>query len=342
MTGLTGRFAGSVTARRGFLQRSGEIQVKNSFIPAAVKSAVDRRQADEADMSGVVAGINYSLLFSSGSSSVSSTIASMISTIYSSPTAQTGPSTFTSTGNPLTDLKLAQQDETADVALEAKQPQVLQAINAFTTAVGKATNIQDALGNPAIQQVLLTANGLSNYIGDTALVQKALMSNPSDQNSLANQMGDATLLSTVQTYNFAQNGLAELQNPKVISALTNGYAEVMWRQSLEQATPGLSNALAFLQQASSIKSVNDVLTNLVNFQVVTTALGIPESIVNQDQTAQQQAVSSRLNISDLQNPNFVKSLTDQYLLTMQEQNSSSSGSGTSMDALAVQSAGLVV
>jgi hypothetical protein len=289
-------------------------------------------------MSGVVTGINYGLLFSTGGSS-SDTIASMISTIYSTPTAQTGPATFASTGNPLLDLKLAQQDQTADVALEARQPQVLQAVNAFKTAVGKATSIQDALGNPAIQEVLLTANGLSNYIGETALVQKALMSDPSDPNSLANRMGDYGLIGTVQTYNFAKNGLAELQNPKVISTLTNAYAEVKWRQSLEQATPGLSNALAFLQQASSIKAVSDILTNLVNFEVVTTALGIPQSIVNQDQSAQKQAITSRLNVSDLQNPNFVTSLTDQYLLTMQEQNSSSS-SGASMDSLAVR--GLVV
>jgi hypothetical protein len=289
-------------------------------------------------MSGVVTGINYSLLFSSGGSA-SDPISSVISTIYSTPSAVSGPSTFTSTGNPLLDLKIAQQDETTDVALEARQPQVLQAVNAFKTAVAGATSIQSALGNPAIQQVLLTANGLSNYIGETALVQKALMSDPSDPRSLANRMGDYGLLNTVQTYNFAKNGLAELQNPKVISTLANAYAEVTWRQSLERATPGLSNALAFLQQASSIKSVNDILTNLVNFEVVTTALSIPQSIVNQDQSAQEHAIGSRLNVKDLQNPNFVTSLTDQYLLTMQEQNSSGSGGG-SMDSLAVQ--GLMV
>jgi hypothetical protein len=293
-------------------------------------------------MGGIVTGINYSLLFPSGGSSVSDDVASMLNTIYSTSATPSGPSTFVSTGNPLLDLKIAQQDQTADVALEAKQPQVLQAINAFNTAVANATSIQSALANPNVQQVLLTANGLSNYIGETALVQKAFLSDPSDPNSLANQMGDSTLLSAVNTFNFAQNGLAELQNPQVISTLTNGYAEVMWRQSLEQATPGLSNALTFLQQASSINSVDDILGNMVNFEVVTTALGIPQSIVNQDQTAQQQAISSRLNISDLQNPNFVTSLTDQYLLTMQENNSSASGTGTSLDALAVQAAGLVV
>jgi hypothetical protein len=293
-------------------------------------------------MSGIVTGINYSLLFPSGGSSVSDTIASMLTTIYGGAATASGPSTFVSTGNPLLDLKLAQKQEAADVALEAKQPLVTQAITAFKKAVAGATSIENALANPNIQQVLLTANGLSKYIGDTKLVQKALLSDPNNPKSLANQMGDYGLLNTVLTYNFAKNGLAELQNPKVVAALTNGYAEMMWRQSLEQVTPGLSNALTFLGQAGSIRSVNDILNNLVNFEVVTTALGIPTAIVNQDHTAQTQAISARLNIADLQNPNFVTSLTDQYLLTMQMNNASAAGTGTSLDALAVQAAGLLV
>jgi hypothetical protein len=224
----------------------------------------------------------------------------------------------------LLDLKIAQQNQTTDIAQEALQPQVSQAISAFKTAVANSTSIQNALMNPNVQRVLLTANGLSNYIGETALVQKVLLSDPTDPNSLVNQLADPTFLSTTQTYNFAQNGLAELQNPQVISTLANGYAEVTWRQSLDQATPGLANALSFLSQASSITSVNDILENETNFEVITTALGIPEDIVNQDQSAQVSAINSRLDYSKLQDPNYVTSLTDQYLLTMQENNQSGS------------------
>jgi hypothetical protein len=313
-------------------------RLQTLFTPSAVKFAIDR-QVDAANVSGGVTGINYALLFSGGASP-SETIASMIGTIYSSPSAQSGPSTFASTGNPLVDLKLAQKNEAHDVAIQAKQPLVTQAIAAFKTAVAKATTIQGALGNPNVQKVLLTANGLSKYIGDTTLVQKALLSDPHDPKSLARKMGDYALMNTVLTYNFAANGLKQLQDPKTVATLTSSYAEMMWRQSLEQATPGLSNALTFLEQASSIKSTNDILDNMVNFQVVTTALGIPQSIVNQGQPAQQQAIKSRLNIADLQNPNFVTSLTDQYLLTMQEQKAASSGTGGSLDGLAVK--GLVV
>jgi hypothetical protein len=291
---------------------------------------------------GIISGMNYALLFSSNSASTSDIAGAMLNTLYSGST--TSSSTFVSSGNPLVDLKVAQQDQTTDVAQEALQPQVSQAITAFKTAVANSTSIQSALSNPDVQQVLLTANGLSNYIGETALVQKVLLSDPTDPNSLVNQLGDPTFLSAVQTYNFGTNGLSELQNPKVVSTLANAYAEVQWRQSLDQATPGLANALTFLGQASSITSVNDILENVTNFDVITTALGIPQQIVNQDTSAQQTAITSQLDISKLQDPNYVTSLTDQYLLTMQEQNQSSSGSssGTSLFALAEQSAGLVV
>jgi hypothetical protein len=293
---------------------------------------------------GIIPGMNYSLLFSTNGGSTADTAASILSTLYSGATAESGPSTFASTGNPLTDLKIAQADQTTDVAQEALQPQVSQAINAFKTAVASSTSIQNALLNPDVQKVLLTANGLSNYIGETALVQKVLLSDPTDPNSLVNQMGDSSLLSTVQTYNFAKNGLAELQNPTVVSTLTNAYAEVQWRESLDKATPGLSNALSFLSQASSIKSFSDIIGNETNFEVITTALGIPENILNQDMTAQESAVNSRLNYAQLQDPNYVTGLTDQYLLTMQESNqsSSTSGSGTSLIGLAAQAGGLVV
>jgi hypothetical protein len=248
------------------------------------------------------------------------------------------------TGNPITDLELAQQEQTTGVAQEAQQPVIARAITAFTTAVANATSIQSALLNPDVQQVLLTANGLSNFIGEGALAQKVLLSDPSDPNSLVNQLGNSAALSTVQTYDFAKNGLAELKNPKVIAALTNAYAQVQWRQGLNQATPGLANALTFLSQASSITSADDVLGDYTNFEVVTTSLGIPQTIVFQSQTAQEAAISSHLDISKLQDRSYVTSLTDQYLLTMQEQAQASSGSsGSTLTGLAEQAgSGLVV
>lgn len=291
-------------------------------------------------MSGMISGIDYSLLFSTGSSSASSINAAMLNTLYSGTSGQV-TSRFVSSGNPMVDLKLAQKQEATDVALVKKQPAVMQAISQFKSAVANAPDLKTALANPAVQKVLLTANGLSNYIGDTALVQKLFMSDPSDPKSLVNKFGNALWLNTVLNYNFAKNGLAKLQDPKTVASLTDAYAEMKWRTSLDQSTPGLANALTFLSQAGSIKSVKDILNNFVNFVVVTTALGIPTAIINQGTSAQKAAITNRLDISKLQDRNFVTSLTDRYLLTMQ-MNKSTTSTSSGLDALAMQARGLLV
>ena len=279
-------------------------------------------------MSDLVSGMNYALLFSP--SSASNTAAGILSALYSSAP----PSTAVSTGNPILDLKLAQANQTTDVAKEAQQPLVARDIASFTSALNNATTLQQALSNPAVQKVLLTANNLSRYIAEPALAQKALMSDPSNPNSLVNQLGDTNLLSVTQSYNFAKNGLAALKNPAVQATLAHAYAEVSWRQSLDAATPGLSNALTFLGQAKSITSVDQILGDPTNRAVVLTALGIPEQVAFQSLTAQEQAVSSRVNIADFQSPTFVATMTDRYLLTMQ-QSSRNGASSSSLSGLLV-------
>lgn len=96
-------------------------------------------------MSGIVSGINYNLLF--GGESTSDATASILAALYSSASS-TPTTTFVSSGNPITDLKLAQSEQTTGVQQEALQPTVARAITAFTTAVANATSIQSALLNP--------------------------------------------------------------------------------------------------------------------------------------------------------------------------------------------------
>jgi hypothetical protein len=289
-------------------------------------------------MSGLISGIDYNLLFAPDSTANAST--AILKALFTSTPSSS--SSFASTGDPLLDLRLAQKDEAVDVAQQAKQPMVQQAIAAFTTAVSHAKDIKTALGNPNVQKVLLTASGLSNYIGETGLVQKAFMSDLSDPKSLANKLGDSALLSTVQTYNFAKNGLAELQNPQILATLTNGYAEVTWRQSLDKATPGLSNALDILSQATSIRSFGDILARPSNFYVITGALGIPPNIVFQSLSAQQTAINSRVDYAKFQDPAYVTSLADQYLLSQRENSQSNASTSPDLTTLAVQSSGLLV
>jgi Protein of unknown function (DUF1217) len=262
---------------------------------------------------------------------------SMLATLYGFA-GQTGSS---SGQNPVTALTSAEQGQTKDIKATAAEFAVKRAVDAFTAGASKAKTVQQLLANPAVMQVLLTANGLADQIPYTALAQKTLQSNVNDPKSLANLLTDTRWKPVVQTYDFANKGLGVIQNPKVLSTIANAYAEVTWRQSLDATTPGLSNALTFRAEASTITSVDQILGDPVMRTVVTTALGIPLQIAFQPLEAQEKAINTQLDITKFKDPKYVESFVQRYLLAA---NSSAASTGTmpDIDTLAVQSQGLVV
>jgi hypothetical protein len=268
-------------------------------------------------MSGSISasGINYSLLFPA-SSSTGSASTNILNALYGTGTAST---VGTSETDPIDALRQAQANQTTDIANEAKLPTVQLQVAAFTKAVQSATSIQSLLTNHDFLNVFLTANGLGSEVNSGALVTQALLSDPTNTSSLANQLAgtNAAWLSTAKTYDFFANGLSAIQSPSVLSTIASGYAEVLWRQSLDKQTPGLSNALYFLANASTLTSPDLVLGNAVARTVVTTAFGIPEQIAYQPLQAQEQVINNSLDFSRITDPKYVQSITDQYLVQLQ-------------------------
>ncbi|MBV8613380.1 MAG: DUF1217 domain-containing protein [Acetobacteraceae bacterium] len=280
---------------------------------------------------------------------------SLVSTLFGSGSNQSGANGLlqildggggqqgvTDPSQSLQALSHAEANQTQDIQATAQQTAVQRAISQFTAAVKSATSVQQLLSNPNFLQVFLTANGLGDQTQYTALAQKALMSNPNDSNSLANQLSNTSWQSAVKTYDFADKGLSVIQQPQVISTIANAYAEETWRQSLDATTPGLSDALTFRQEASGITSVDQILGDPVLRTVVTTALGIPEQIAFQPLEAQEKAISSQLDISKFKDPLFVETFTQRYLIAASQQASSTNGSTPDLSSLAVQAQGLVV
>ena len=113
-----------------------------------------------------------------------------------------------------------------------------------------------------------------------------------------------------------------------------------WRNTLDATTPGLSEALSFRAQASGITSVDQILGDSTLRTVVTTALGIPEQIAFQDIGAQEQAISSKLDIKQFSDPKFVEAFTTRYLIAAQA--AAGNTGASSLDSLAASANGLVV
>lgn len=276
--------------------------------------------------------MDYSLLFPSTTGTATS---NLLAALYGKTNSTLG------NASPLKALQTAEANKTKDIAVTARQPQVARDIAAFTAAVTSAKDPATLLKNPTVMKVLLTANGLGDQVSYTALAQKALLSNVNTTMSLVNQLTDTRWKTTVQTYDFANKGLGILKNPKVLSTIANGYAEITWRKSLDVAMPGLSSALTFRAQAATITSALQILGDSVLRDVVTTALNIPRQIAFQALDTQEKAITSRLDLRKLKDPHFVDTLTQEYLLNKASASSTISTT-PSLDALAVQASGLLV
>jgi hypothetical protein len=266
----------------------------------------------------------YSSTYSGGSS--------LLDTLYGIGTK----SSNASGRSPVQALRYAEQNQAQSVKATAAQPDVKNAVAAFTKAVKAAKSVTQLLADPSAMKVLLTANGMGDQIGYTALAAKALTSDPDDPKSLVNRLTDTRWKTLPQTYNFNTNGLSSIQKPANIASIANAYATATWQTNQDSVTPGLSNALAFKSKASTITSVYQILGDMTMRTVVTTALGIPAQIAFQSMTTQETAISNRIDIRKFQDPKFVETFIQRYLVA-NSANASSSGSSTpSLTSLAAK------
>ena len=245
---------------------------------------------------------------------------SLLSTIYGN-----GSSSGVS-ADPLGALAQAEANSAKDITQTAAEPQVARDIATFRAAVASAKSPAQLLQNPTVLKVILTANGLGDQTSYTALAQKALLSDTSDTSSLADQLPNTSWKAAASTLDFAKSGLSVIQDSSVLDTIANGYAEVLWRQSLDTTTPGLSNALTFRSEASTVTSADQILADPSLRSVVLGALGIPPQIAYQDIGAQEQAITNRLDISQFKDPKFVEQFAQRYLI--QNNTSSDSTSAT--------------
>lgn len=216
--------------------------------------------------------------------------------------------------NPLATLKVAEVNGKKLTLTEGKDPSVARDVKAFTEAVNKAPDLKTLLADPQARKVFLTANGLGDSVDYVALAQKVLASDPANPKSLINQLSDKRWLTLSKTFALHTAGLTNLKSVAIQKDVTDGYAATLWQKQKDVNTPGLSAALEFRSRAHTITSALQILGDHNLRNVVTTALGLPLDIAIQPTQTQEAVINSRLNVKRFQDPKFVESFTQRFLL----------------------------
>lgn len=204
--------------------------------------------------------------------------------------------------------------EAKGVAQERRDPVTIRALDQFTKALDKATDIRKALADPRILAVLLPAVGLADKQDQGALVRQALLSDPADTSSLAARLG-GVWKSAAATLKLGTGGLAALKDPATLSLLRKAYLSYQYRKGLDDQGAGVSDALYFQDKAAQVSDVYTLLGDAVLRRVVTGALGLPDAMAVQSVETQGRAVAARLKLETLQKPAEVQKMIARYLIS---------------------------
>lgn len=206
--------------------------------------------------------------------------------------------------------------EARAMARFAKDPAINRQLDAFTRAVERAPDLRTALRDPRVLGVLLPAMGLPDAVGQAGLAQRALTADPKDPNGLLARLSDPRWKSVAETLDLSRRGLEGLRDPALKQTLADGLRRLAWQQELNQAHPGIGDAIAFTQRAArGAGNTYAVLGDPILRRVVTGALGLPPELSVQSVEAQARAVEQRFDTSKLANPREVSKMAERYLLT---------------------------
>jgi hypothetical protein len=216
---------------------------------------------------------------------------------------------------------------------ERKDPVSIGALARFDKALAQAKDLDSALRDPRILNVLLPAFGLADQTGNPGLARKALLSDPAETDGLLASL-DSRWQAAASTLDLAKKGLEGLREALTVSTLKEGFLRYQYRSGLDETQPGLSDALYFLESAKDADDVYDILGNPVLRRVVTGALGLPDAIAVQSVETQGRAVTSRLDLSSLDDPTQVRKLAQRYLMAVAGSASADAGGAASADPIA--------
>jgi len=200
----------------------------------------------------------------------------------------------------------------ANVSLKT-DPQASSLAAYFNAHAASITTPAQLLGNYKILTVVLGAFNLQGSIKDTAILKQLITQDPTSKTSLAQKLGNAQYLL------FAQ-ALSNWKTPPFASAssraqLLSSYTVNTFEQTADTQASGLADALYFSREAPYIKSIAALQSDSKLLQVAVAATGITyDQYVELDFTQQTSLLTSKIKVSQLQTPSYVKQLAEQYLV----------------------------
>jgi hypothetical protein len=116
---------------------------------------------------------------------------------------------------------------------------------------------------------------------------------------------------------------------------TDGYVRQTMETDAGTQNEGVRLGLYFQRKAATIKTPLDILADKALYQVVRTALGLPDSVAQADLDVQQAMIKKRIDVADFQDPKKVDRFIAQFAAMYDVNNNSATASSAALAILGV-------
>jgi Protein of unknown function (DUF1217) len=171
-------------------------------------------------------------------------------------------------------------------------------------------------------------------------LRKVLTSDPMDKNSFVNRKGqDPRFRDLAAAFNFSTDGKSK-RVPAQPAQLRTDVLEISHsyvRQTMEtdagDQNEGVRLALYFQRKASSVTSALDILADKALFEVVRTALGLPDAMAQASIDLQSAMIKKRLDVADLKDPKKVEKFLARFAAMYDVDNNPATASSAALTVL---------
>lgn len=227
-------------------------------------------------------------------------------------------SLFSSINNkPAVSAKLTHQSLSSKEAEEkqaiASKSSVERQLDNFDKAVANATTLEEALSDPTVHKVLTKIYEVKILSGNSDRFANLAASDPEDSTSEAARSRDRGIIKLATDLTKSGDGLGLLKDAEYLSSLKDHLVSIEFEEKARAINPAAGDAFYFERKSAGLTRALDILADSATRDVVFGALKFPDSYKSQSLEFQIQKLDEKLDYSDFQDMDYVKSMSVDYL-----------------------------
>lgn len=224
-----------------------------------------------------------------------------------------------------------QKYATSSATLEAtfeKTSNIQKDIDYFKKAVANVTSVDDLFKDYRLVSFLATATNLAGEEQYAGKMRRILSEKTDDKNAVMNRLSDKRYAQAAATLKLGETGVDTLKLQSTQDSLIAAYKQAKFENSIGTENIAVRKARYFEKYiGSATGSVYNILGDSILRDVVTSTLGLPQQIAVQPVETQAAAITSRLDLTKLNDPKYRDAFIKRYLTQYDLANPDTSASG---------------